>query len=86
MNLTLKHTSDEALVWVTDLATGKPVAGQPVSLYGPPASRRQGPPAGDATGTLIGSASTDADGLFRLRFPRPSTPGATSTPSARWTA
>ena len=52
LNLTLKHTEEEALVWVTDLATGKPVAGQPITLYGPPAgSSPKDSSAGDTTGT-----------------------------------
>ncbi len=32
-NLVLKHTSNEAFVWMTDLATGAPVAGEEVILY-----------------------------------------------------
>jgi uncharacterized protein YfaS (alpha-2-macroglobulin family) len=33
LNLTLKQTQSEALVWATDLASGQPVAGIPVALY-----------------------------------------------------
>ncbi len=32
-NLTLKTTATEAMVWVTDLASGEPVADAPVTLY-----------------------------------------------------
>ncbi|MBI1800565.1 MAG: hypothetical protein HYR71_02920, partial [Chloroflexi bacterium] len=55
LNLTLKRTQTEALVWVTDLSSGKPVANQPLSLYGP-------------TGAVIASGKSDADGLFRPTF------------------
>jgi uncharacterized protein YfaS (alpha-2-macroglobulin family) len=33
LNLTLKQTRTETLVWATDLASGQPVAGVPVTLY-----------------------------------------------------
>ncbi len=33
INLTLKHSDDELLVWATDLESGKPHAGLPVRLY-----------------------------------------------------
>ncbi len=33
LNLTLKQSRAETLVWATDLASGQPVAGLPVSLY-----------------------------------------------------
>jgi len=52
VNLTLKQTRSEAMVWATDLATGQPVAGAPVSFYFNGSTR----PA--ASGT------TGADGLF----------------------
>ncbi len=51
LNLTLKQTQTEVLVWATDLATGQPVADLPVALYSE-ASRL------DTTGR------TDADGLY----------------------
>ncbi len=53
INLTLKQTRSEAMVWATDLATGQPVAGVPVSFY----YNRQ--TAAGASGT------TNADGLYR---------------------
>ena len=71
-NLTLKHTEEEALVWVTDLATGKPVPNQPVSLYGSPAGTTpKGPLPASDTPNALGSARTDADGLVRLSFTTP---------------
>ncbi|MFN2144869.1 MAG: hypothetical protein ACK2T7_05925, partial [Anaerolineales bacterium] len=33
LNLTLKQTRTEALIWATDLASGQPVPDLPVSLY-----------------------------------------------------
>ncbi len=33
-NLTLKRAADEVLVWATDLRSGKPVAGLPITMYG----------------------------------------------------
>ncbi len=33
LNLTLKQTESEALVWATDLASGQPVSGLPINLY-----------------------------------------------------
>ncbi|MGB8647126.1 MAG: Ig-like domain-containing protein [Anaerolineae bacterium] len=58
-NLALKRTETEALVWATGLATGKPVANQPLDLYG-------------ATGIKIASGTTDADGVLRVKFDRQS--------------
>ena len=56
LNLAMKRTETEALVWVTDLKTGKPVANQPLSVYGP-------------DGSEIASSTTDADGVFRAQLP-----------------
>ena len=50
MNVTLKTSDDEALVWVTDLQTGQPVAGVTVDVY-------------DRNGDVVGSGTTDADGV-----------------------
>ena len=61
VNLTLKHTASEALVWVTDLATGRPVAGQPVALY-------------DASMSSIARGQTDGDGIYRTKFAKPVDP------------
>ncbi len=55
VNLALKRMEREALVWVTDLQTGKPVAQQPLALYGPSAK-------------LLASGQSDADGVFRAQF------------------
>ncbi len=55
LNLALKRTETNALVWVTDLKSGKPVANQPLTLYGP-------------TGARLASGQSDADGVFRATF------------------
>ncbi|RME36088.1 MAG: alpha-2-macroglobulin, partial [Thermoflexia bacterium] len=55
IHLTLKVASREALVWATDLATGRPVPNLPVTLYGPKNFTARG--------------TTDADGVFRTGFP-----------------
>jgi uncharacterized protein YfaS (alpha-2-macroglobulin family) len=51
LNLTLKQTQNEALIWATDLASGQPVAGLPVSLY-------------QQAGRAAASGTTAADGLY----------------------
>lgn len=56
-NLALKRTETEALVWATDLNTGKPVADLPITLYG-------------ADNKELGSGKTDADGVYRATFAR----------------
>jgi len=55
INLTVKTTFDEALVWATDLQTGQPVADLPIQILNAD------------FGTLAGATSgkTDSDGLFR---------------------
>jgi uncharacterized protein YfaS (alpha-2-macroglobulin family) len=57
VNLALKRADTEALVWVTDLKSGKPVANQMVSLYGP-------------NGSVISSGKSDSDGIVRATYPR----------------
>ncbi|MBI5876961.1 MAG: Ig-like domain-containing protein [Chloroflexi bacterium] len=57
LNLALKRGETEALVWATSLQTGKPVANQPVALYGP-------------DNKVIAQGKTDANGVFRGSFPR----------------
>ncbi len=52
LNLTLKTGPDEALVWATGLADGKPVSGLKLNFYG--------------DGNPLQSLSTDGDGLARL--------------------
>jgi len=51
LNLTLKQTRSEALIWATDLSSGQPVAGLPISLY-------------TRAGQVGSSGTTSADGLF----------------------
>ncbi len=57
LNLALKRTQTEALVWVTDLKTGKPVVNQPLTIYGP-------------NGDTLASGRSDSDGVFRAQFAR----------------
>jgi uncharacterized protein YfaS (alpha-2-macroglobulin family) len=62
LNLALKRTETEALVWVTDLKTGKPAANIPITLY-------------DSTGRLLPlvvatPARSDKDGIIRAKFAR----------------
>ncbi len=52
-NLTFKATPGEALAWVTDLESGKPQAGLPVTFY-------------NDKFIYLGQAKTDQDGLARL--------------------
>jgi len=55
VNLTLKVSATEALVWAVDLRTQAPVQNMPVTLY-----------AGDA---VLTSGITDENGLWRGQFP-----------------
>lgn len=57
MNLALKRTETEALVWVTDLKTGKPSANIPITLY-------------DSSGKSLASGRSDKDGIYRAKFAR----------------
>lgn len=50
-NVTLKRTTTEALVWVTDLETSRPLADIPITLY-------------DENQTIIANGVTDATGLL----------------------
>ncbi|MGQ9457426.1 MAG: Ig-like domain-containing protein [Anaerolineae bacterium] len=54
-NLVLKHTAEEALVWVTDLASGQPVSNVPVRVTD--------------GGQVDVVGRTDAQGLFHATFP-----------------
>ncbi len=56
-NLTLKTGLREALVWATDLASGQPLAEQPITLY-------------DARRNQIAPGQTDAEGVFRAEILR----------------
>ena len=51
VNLTMKQSHTEALIWATDLATGRPASGLPVAFYTGP-------------GTVAANGSTDANGLY----------------------
>lgn len=55
LHVMLKLAQREALVWVTDLMTGRPVAGAPVLILGP-------------NGQMIRQGTTDSDGVFRAEF------------------
>jgi uncharacterized protein YfaS (alpha-2-macroglobulin family) len=50
-NVTLKITQSEALVWVTDLASGQPAPGLDVAVFG-------------SAGKVLASGRTDNDGVF----------------------
>lgn len=54
-NLALKHTDDDAVVWATDLASGKPVPHLQLALY-------------SRSGKRVAIGKTDADGIWRTRF------------------
>ncbi|MFN8471946.1 MAG: Ig-like domain-containing protein [Anaerolineae bacterium] len=61
VNLLLKRTDSEALVWATDLKTGQPVDGVPIVVY-------------DWNHRPLGQGTTDANGLVRVKFPKLSEP------------
>ncbi len=56
-NLTMKFSVDEVLVWATNVESGQPLSGAPITLY-------------DLNYTAIGSGTTDADGLVHISIPR----------------
>jgi uncharacterized protein YfaS (alpha-2-macroglobulin family) len=56
-NVTLKFANDSALAWVTDMETGLPVEGAPVTFY-------------DSYFMPVAEAFTDADGLAMASIPR----------------
>ena len=58
LNLALKNTDEEALVWVTELATGKPVADVAITLY-------------DPSMQPLATLKSDRDGLLRATFAAP---------------
>ncbi|NOZ71179.1 MAG: hypothetical protein GXP38_04585, partial [Chloroflexi bacterium] len=60
-NVVFKKGVTNALVWVTDLQSGQPVAGLPVSLY------RQGK-------ALITGGETDAEGVYQVTIPQSDSP------------
>lgn len=53
--LAFKHTDRDALIWATNLQTGKPVSQMPLNLY-------------TAQGKLIAQGKTDFDGIWRVNF------------------
>ncbi|NLG49222.1 MAG: hypothetical protein GX552_03805, partial [Chloroflexi bacterium] len=55
-NLTLKATQTEALVWATDLRSGQPVRGIPLTVY-------------NAQGVKVAEATTGADGVATMEIP-----------------
>ncbi|MFN8502289.1 Ig-like domain-containing protein [Kouleothrix sp.] len=57
LNVTLKSSPGDALVWANDLASGQPAAGLAFDFF-------------DDTGSALGSASTDANGVARLKLAR----------------
>ena len=57
-NLTFKSSYDEALAWVTDLESGKPLAGVPVTFY-------------DENFNPVNQGVTDGSGLLKTSIPRP---------------
>jgi hypothetical protein len=56
-NLALKRSETNALVWATDLSTGKPVADLPITIY-------------TADGKATATGKTDKDGVYQGAFPR----------------
>ncbi|MFQ5854622.1 MAG: Ig-like domain-containing protein, partial [Anaerolineae bacterium] len=61
LNLALKRTDSEALVWATDLKSGQPVANQPIAIY-------------NDSGSKLVEGQTDVDGVFRGTFEKQSEP------------
>lgn len=55
MNLTLKSTEDEALVWITDMRDGSPIAKANVTVY-------------NGEGERVAEATTDAEGIAPAQF------------------
>lgn len=58
LNLALKHTENEVLVWATSFQTGKPIANQLIAVY-------EG-----GTDTPLAAGITDKDGVWRARIRR----------------
>ncbi|MFO7917471.1 MAG: Ig-like domain-containing protein [Anaerolineae bacterium] len=55
MNLTLKSSEDEALIWVTDMRDGSPVSEADVTVY-------------DGEGERVAEATTDGNGVATAQF------------------
>src|SRR3990172_3357069 len=60
-NLTFKTTTNEALIWVTDLTSGQPQSGVPMTVY-------------DKRFRAVGQGVSDQDGLLILDVPTPYEP------------
>ncbi|NIM92240.1 MAG: hypothetical protein GTO18_00790 [Anaerolineales bacterium] len=60
-NLTFKTTTNETLIWATDLETGNPLSGVSLSIL-------------DENFWVIGEGETDSDGLLKLDLPTPIDP------------
>jgi len=60
-NLTLKTSQTEGLVWLTDLESGRPVSGAPITIY-------------DSSFKPIASGQTDRNGMLSLELPAPENP------------
>ncbi|MEZ4670447.1 MAG: Ig-like domain-containing protein [Anaerolineae bacterium] len=56
-NLTLKYSVDKVVIWATDVQTGQPMSGQPITLY-------------DRFFNPVNNGITDSDGLLELSIPR----------------
>jgi hypothetical protein len=56
-NLALKRNENTALVWATNLSTGKPVADLPITIY-------------TSDGKASATGKTDKDGVYRGTFPK----------------
>ena len=56
LNLMLKHSKADALVWATDLESGQPVPDLPLAFY-------------DANGLLVARGQTDTAGVLHVQFP-----------------
>ncbi|MBN1401312.1 MAG: Ig-like domain-containing protein [Anaerolineae bacterium] len=57
LNMTLKAAAREALIWVTDLRTGRPIADLPLAVY-------------DAKAKLVAEVETDEDGVALTEIPQ----------------
>ena len=67
LNFTLKTASGDALLWATDYRSGQPAPNVPLTFY-------------SSNNTSIGTATTDAQGLARLKFnPNDGVVGAVAT-------
>jgi alpha-2-macroglobulin len=60
-NLTFKSSTTDGLVWLTDMESGKPLPGIPITIY-------------DKNFSPIGSGTTDRDGSLYLKLPPPKDP------------